>query len=139
MASAVGAVGSLFFQNKAIKEQKKALKQEQKVREAIDAKERRRAAREVAQQKGAMVNVAAQIGGGQGPTASSGLTGGQASVQGQFLSGLGFQQATQEAGKKITQFNINASKYMNYANISEGVGKIIDSFASKVPLPGGTK
>lgn len=139
MASAVGAVGSLFFQNKAIKEQKKALKEEQKVREALDARERRRAAREVAQQKGAMVNVAAQIGAGQGPTASSGLIGGEASAQGQFLSGLGFQQATQQAGKRITQFNLNAAKFMNYANISQGVGQIIDSFASKIPTPGGNK
>lgn len=136
MASAVGAVGSLFFQNKAIKEQKKALKEEQKVREALDARERRRAAREVAQQKGAMVNVAAQIGGGQGPTASSGLIGGEASAQGQFLSGLGFQQATQQAGKRITQFNLNAAKFMNYANISQGVGQIIDSFGEKMATGG---
>lgn len=136
MASAVGAVGSLFFQNKAIKEQKKALKEEQKVREALDARERRRAAREVAQQKGAMVNVAAQIGGGQGPTASSGLIGGEASAQGQFLSGLGFQQATQQAGKRITQFNLNAAKFMNYANISQGIGQIIDSFGEKMATGG---
>lgn len=136
MASAVGAVGSLFFQNKAIKEQKKALKEEQKVREAIDARDRRRAAREVAQQKGAMVNVAAQVGAGQGPTASSGLIGGEASAQGQFLSGLGFQQATQQAGKRITQFNLNAAKFMNYANISQGVGQIIDSFGEKIPTGG---
>lgn len=137
MASAVGAVGSIFFQNKAIKEQEKALKMEQRAREAIDARERRRAAREVAQQRGAMVNVAAQIGGGQGQASSSGLIGGQSSLQNQYLSGVGFQAATQAMGRKITQYNINASKYMNFANISQGVGQIVDSFGSKMAFGAG--
>lgn len=137
MAEAAGAVGSIFFQSKAIKEQEKALKMEQRAREAIDARERRRAAREVAQQRGAMVNVAAQVGGGQGPTASSGLVGGQASLQNQYQSGVGFQATTQAMGRKITQYNLNASRYMNFANISEGFGKIIGSFANKTPTPTG--
>lgn len=135
MAEAAGAVGSIFFQSKAIEEQKKALKMEQRARENVDARERRRAAREVAQQKGAMVNVAAQIGGGQGQMASSGLTGGESSLQNQFMSGIGFQAATQQMGRKITQFNLNAAKYMNYANISQGIGQIVGSFK----LPGAGK
>lgn len=137
MAEAAGAVGSIFFQSKAIKEQEKALKMEQRAREAMDARERRRVAREVAQQRGAMVNVAAQVGGGQGPTASSGLVGGQASLQNQYQSGVGFQATTQAMGRKITQYNLNASRYMNFANISEGFGKIIGSFGDKMAAGAG--
>ena len=132
MAETAGAIGGIFFQSKAIEEQKKAMKMEQRARENIDARERRRAAREVAQQKGAMVNVAAQIGGGQGAMASSGLTGGQASLQNQFQSGVSFQAATQQMGRKITQFNMNAAKYMNYANISQGAGQIIGDIGKKM-------
>ena len=132
MAETAGAIGGIFFQSKAIEEQKKAMKMEQRARENIDARERRRAAREVAQQKGAMVNVAAQIGGGQGAMASSGLTGGQASLQNQFQSGVSFQAATQQMGRKITQFNLNAAKYMNYANISQGIGQIAGDIGKKL-------
>lgn len=132
MASTIGAVGSIFFQSKAIKEQEKALKMEQRARENIDARERRRSARELAQQRGAMVNVAAQIGGGQGATASSGLVGGAASLQNQFTSGVSFQAATQQMGRKITQFNLNAARYMNYANISQGLGEIASSLSKKL-------
>jgi hypothetical protein len=132
MAETAGAIGGIFFQSKAIEEQKKALKMEQRARENVDARERRRAAREVAQQKGAMVNVAAQIGGGQGAIAGSGLTGGQASLQNQFQSGVSFQAATQQMGRKITQFNLNAAKYMNYANISQGIGQIAGDIGKKL-------
>ena len=132
MAETAGAIGGIFFQSKAIEEQKKALKMEQRARENVDARERRRAAREVAQQKGAMVNVAAQIGGGQGTMAGSGLTGGQASLQNQFQSGVSFQAATQQMGRKITQFNLNAAKYMNYANISQGIGQIAGDIGKKL-------
>ena len=127
MAEAAGAVGSIFFQNKAIKEQEKAMKLEKQARLTADARERRIAARQAVQQRGALVNVAAQIGGGQGASTGTAVTGGLSNVNNQLLSGLGFQAATQAIGNQITKANMAASKYMNFANISQGIGSAIGS------------
>jgi ABC-type Fe3+-hydroxamate transport system substrate-binding protein len=127
MAEAAGAIGSIFFQTKAVKEQKKAMKLEKQARELADARERRIAARQAVQQKAAVVNVAAQIGGGQGENMGSSVQGGLSNINNQLLSGLGFQAATQNIGNQITKANIAASKYLNFANISQGVGQAISS------------
>jgi hypothetical protein len=127
MAEAAGAIGGIFFQSKAIKEQEKAMKLEKQARLTADARERRIAARQAVQQRGALVNVAAQIGGGQGASTGTAVQGGLSNVNNQLLSGLGFQAATQAIGNQITKANIAASKYMNFANISQGIGSAIGS------------
>lgn len=137
MAEAAGAIGSIFFQSKAIKQQEKALKLEKQARQQVDARERRLAARQAVQQKAALVNVASQIGGGQGESRGSAVQGGLQGVSNQLLSGLGFQATTAAIGNKITKANLAASRYMNFANISQGIGQAIGSLSKMVPTGGG--
>jgi hypothetical protein len=128
MASAAGAVGSIFFQNKAIQAQEKAMRLEKQARMTADARERRRSAREMAMQRGALVNVASQIGGGQGSQMGTAITGGLSGLQNQYQSGVGFQATTARIGQQLTNLNMQANKYMGYASMAQGIGQAVGSF-----------
>lgn len=131
MATAVGAVvgigASLFGmaqQRKAMKEQEKAMKEQRNLQRAADARERRQMLRQQAIARGQTVNVSAQIGGGQGPTMGTGVTGGLAGLQGQTLSAIGFQGMSAQSVERQQKFINRAAQYQTNASIAEGVGQI---------------
>lgn len=131
MATAVGAVigigASLFGmaqQRKAMKEQEKAMKEQRNLQRAADARERRQMLRQQAIARGQTVNVAAQIGGGQGGTSGSGLTGGLYGLQGQTLSALGFQEMSARSVDRQQKFLNRAAQYQTTAGIAEGIGQL---------------
>lgn len=131
MADAVGAVvgvgASLIGmsqQKKAMKEQEKAMKEQRRLQVAADQRERRQLLRQTAIARGQTVNVAAQIGGGQGATAGTGLVGGLSGLQGQVLSSLGFQGTSQQSVNKQQKFLDRATQYQTNAAIAQGIGQL---------------
>lgn len=140
MAAAVGllvSAGAGIFgmvqQNKAMKAQEKAAKEQKSLQMAADARERRRMLREQAIASGQTVNVAAQVGAGQGPTASTALTGGLSGLQNQVLSATAFQGMTAESMKRQQAALNQAAKYQQSASIAAGIGSLgssIGDFAS---------
>lgn len=131
MATAVGAVvgigASLFGmaqQRKAMKEQEKAMKEQRNLQRAADARERRQMLRQAAIARGQTVNVAAQIGGGQGATMGSGVIGGLAGLQGQTLSSVGFQSMSAQSVERQQKFLNRATQYQTNASIAEGIGQL---------------
>lgn len=131
MAAAAGAVigiGSSVFgmvqQRKAMEEQKKAMKEQRNLQRAADARERRQLLRQQAIARGQTVNVAAQIGGGQGPTMGTGVIGGLAGLEAQTLSSIGFQQMSAQSVERQQKFLNRAAQYQTNAGIAEGVGAI---------------
>jgi hypothetical protein len=140
MAAAVGllvSAGAGIFgmvqQNKAIKAQEKAAREQRALQRGADARERRRMLREQAIASGQTVNVAAQVGAGQGPTASTALTGGLSGLQNQVLSATAFQGMTAESMKRQQAALNQAAKYQQSASIAAGIGSLgssIGDFAS---------
>jgi len=140
MAAAVGLLVSagagifgMIQQNKAMKAQEKAAKEQRSLQMAADARERRRMLREQAIASGQTVNVAAQVGAGQGPTASTALTGGLSGLQNQVLSATAFQGMTAESMKRQQAALNQAAKYQQSASIAAGIGSLgssIGDFAS---------
>jgi hypothetical protein len=70
------------------------------------------------------VNVAAQIGGGQGATLGSAVTGGLSGLENQALSSIGFQAASAASVNRQQRFLNNASQYQTNASIAQGVAAI---------------
>ena len=140
MAAAVGLLVSagagifgMIQQNKAMKAQEKAAKEQRSLQMAADARERRRMLREQAIASGQTVNVAAQVGAGQGPTASTALTGGLSGLQNQVLSATAFQGMSAESMKRQQAALNQAAKYQQSASIAAGIGSLgssIGDFAS---------
>lgn len=131
MAAAAGAVigiGSSLFgmaqQKKAMKEQQKAMKEQRALQRAADARERRQLLRQQAIARGQTVNVAAQIGGGQGPTMGTGVIGGLAGLESQTMSSIGFQQMASNSVDRQQKFLNRAAQYQSNASIAEGVGAL---------------
>ena len=129
--AAIGALisaGSTIFgmvqQNKAVEAQKDAAREQRAQQMAADARERRRMLRESAIARGQTVNVASQVGAGQGPTASSSLIGGLSGLQNQVLSATAFQGASQYSVKKQQQYLNKAAGYQQSASIAQGIASI---------------
>lgn len=141
MGSVVGAVvgvgaaaKSMKAQEKAAKAQIKAMEEQQRLQKMADLRERRRMLREAAIARGQTVNIAAQIGGGAGRFAGTGLTGGLAGLQGQVLSGLGFQQTSQTSAAVQQQYLNKAAKYQTQASKWAGVGEAAMAIGSALPF-----
>jgi hypothetical protein len=131
MAEAAGAVigiGSSLFgmsqQRKAMEEQKKAMKEQKNLQRTADARERRQLLRQQAIARGQTVNVAAQLGGGQGASMGSAVIGGLAGLENQALSSIGFQAASAASVNRQQRFLNKASQYQTNAGIAEGVGAL---------------
>jgi hypothetical protein len=131
MAEAVGAVigiGSSLFgmsqQRKAMEEQEKAMKEQKRLQRTADERERRQMLRQQAIARGQTVNVAAQMGGGQGATAGTGLIGGLSGLENQGISSVNFQAITRASVNKQQKFLNNAAQYQTQAGIAEGVGAL---------------
>lgn len=127
-AAAVIGIGSSVFgmiqQRKAMQEQQKAMKEQRNLQRAADARERRQLLRQQAIARGQTVNVAAQIGGGQGGSMGSSVTGGLAGLAGQTLSNIGFQQMASRSVDKQQKYINRAAQYQSNASIAEGVGAL---------------
>lgn len=141
MGAVVGAVTGIASANKALKEQKKAMQLQQKAAEEqirlqkmADARERRRMLREAAIARGQTVNISAQIGGGAGRFAGTGLVGGLAGLQGQVLSGLGFQQTAQTSAAVQQQYLNKAAKAQMSASKWAGFGEAAMSIGNALPF-----
>ena len=128
MAEAAGAVigiGSSLFgmsqQRKAMEEQKKAMKEQKNLQRTADARERRQLLRQQAIARGQTVNVAAQIGGGQGASMGSTVIGGLAGLENQALSSIGFQAASAASVNRQQRFINKANQYQTTAGIAQGI------------------
>jgi hypothetical protein len=137
MAAAVGllvSAGAGIFgmvqQNKAMKAQEKAAREQRALQRGADARERRRMLREQAIAGGQTVNVAAQVGAGQGPTASTALTGGLSGLQNQVLSATAFQGMSAESMKRQQAALNQAAKYQTNASIAQGIGSLAPDLAN---------
>ena len=142
MGSVVGAVigagasmQAMKAQEKAMKAQEKAAKEQLRMQKMADARERRRMLREAAIARGQTVNIAAQIGGGQGRFASSSLQTGLSGLQGQVLSGLGFQQTAQKSAAVQQKFLNKAAQYQMDASKWQGFGNMAQNIFSAFPTP----
>lgn len=138
LVSALGSiagVGASIYgmvqQNKAVEAQKEAAKKQRDLQRAADQRERRRMLREQAIARGQTVNVAAQIGAGQGPTASTALTGGLSGLQNQVLSATAFQgmaarnvQQQQKALNRAAGFQQNASIAQGLASAAPDLAQL---------------
>lgn len=142
MGSVVGAVVGAGFSMKAMEAQEKAMKAQQKAAEEqlrmqkmADMRERRKMLREAAIARGQTVNIAAQIGGGQGKFASSSLMTGLSGLQGQVLSGLGFQQTAAKSAQVQQKFLNKAAQYQMDASKYQGLGNMFSNIFSAFPTP----
>jgi hypothetical protein len=117
-------------QNKAMKAQEKAAREQRALQRGADARERRRMLREQAIAGGQTVNVAAQVGAGQGPTASTALTGGLSGLQNQVLSATAFQGMSAESMKRQQAALNQAAKYQTNASIAQGIGSLAPDLAN---------
>lgn len=131
MAEAVGAVigiGSSLFgmsqQRKAMEEQEKAMKEQKRTQLAADQRERRQMLRQQAIARGQTVNIAAQMGGGQGATAGTGLVGGLSGLESQGISSTNFQATTRASVNRQQNYLNNAARYQMNASIAQGVGQL---------------
>ena len=136
MAEAVGAVigigASLFGmsqQKKAMEEQEKAMKEQKRLQRAADQRERRQLLRQQAIARGQTVNVAAQIGAGQGPTASTALTGGLSGLQNQVLSATAFQGMSEYSVNRQQKALNRAAGFQQNASIAQGVANLAPDVA----------
>lgn len=121
LVSAGASIFGMAQQSKAMEAQKEAAKEQRNLQMAADAKERRRMLREQAIAKGQTVNVAAQVGAGQGPTASTALTGGLSGLNNQVLSAAAFQNMSQFSVKKQQKSLNEAAGYQQTASIAQGI------------------
>ena len=130
----LGSVGASVYgmtqQNKAMKEQEKAAREQRALQKAADQRERRRMLREQAIARGQTVNVAAQVGAGQGPTSSTALTGGLSGLNNQVLSATAFQSMSANSINKQQKYLDKASGYMQNANIAQGISGLIPDAVS---------
>lgn len=124
LASAGATAYGMVQQSKSIEAQKDAAREQKALQFAADARDRRRMLREQAIARGQTVNVAAQIGAGQGPTASTSLTGGLSGLENQVLSATAFQGLSQYSVKKQQKFLNQAANYQQNANIAQGIAGI---------------
>jgi hypothetical protein len=104
-----------------MKEQEKAAKEQRNLQLAADARERRRMLREQAIAKGQTVNVAAQVGAGQGPTSGTALTGGLSGLESQGLSAMAFQNMSQYSVNRQQKFLERAAGFQQTASIAQGI------------------
>ena len=129
----VAGVGASIYgmvqQNKAVEAQKDAAREQRAQQMAADARERRRMLREQAIARGQTVNVAAQVGAGQGPSASTALTGGLSGLQNQVLSATAFQGASQYSVNRQQRFLNQAAGYQQSAGIAQGIAGISPDIA----------
>lgn len=141
MGGVVGAVAgigaaskSLSLQKKAMKAQQKAAEEQLRLQKMADLRERRRMLREAAIAKGQVVNVAAQIGGGQGKYMGSSIISGLGGLQNQVLSGLGFQQTAQTSAGVQQKYLNKAAKYQMDASKWAGIGQGLQSVFGALPF-----
>jgi hypothetical protein len=133
LITAAGAGAGIFGmvqQNKAVKAQEKAAREQRAMQRGADARERRRMLREQAIASGQTVNVAAQVGAGQGPTASTALTGGLSGLQNQVLSATAFQGMTQTSMDRQQKFLNQAARYQTNASIAQGISSLTPDLAN---------
>lgn len=142
MGSVVGAVvgagasmKALEAQEKAMKMQQKAAQEQLKMQKMADMRDRRRMLREAAIARGQTVNIAAQIGGGQGKFAGSSLTTGLSGLQGQVLSGLGYQQTARRSAEVQQKFLNKAAEYEMDASKWAGFGSMAQNILGAFPTP----
>jgi hypothetical protein len=142
MGSVVGAVigagasmKAMQAQEKAMKAQQKAAEEQLKMQKMQDLRDRRKMLREAAIARGQTVNIAAQIGGGQGKYASSSLTTGLSGLQGQILSGLGFQQTARRSAEVQQKFLNKAAQYEMDASKWAGFGSMAQNIFGALPTP----
>jgi hypothetical protein len=142
MGSVVGAVvgagasmKALEAQEKAMKMQQKAAQEQLKMQKMADMRDRRRMLREAAIARGQTVNIAAQIGGGQGKFSGSSLTTGLSGLQGQVLSGLGFQQTSRRSAEVQQKFLNKAAEYEMDASKWAGFGSMAQNILGAFPTP----
>ena len=141
MGGVVGAVvgmgaaaKSMKAQEKAAKAQQKAAEEQLRLQKMADLRERRRMLREAAIQQGKVVNVADQIGGGQGRFMGSSIVSGLGGLQSQVLSGLGFQQTAQTSAAVQQKYLNKAAKYQMDASKWAGIGQGLQSAFSALPF-----
>jgi hypothetical protein len=142
MGSVVGAVvgagasmKALEAQEKAMKMQQKAAQEQLKMQKMADMRDRRRMLREAAIARGQTVNIAAQIGGGQGKFSSSSLMTGLSGLQGQVLSGLGYQQTAAKSAQVQQKFLNKAAQYEMDASKWAGFGSMAQNILGAFPTP----
>jgi hypothetical protein len=135
MGSVVGAVvgagasmKAMQAQEKAMKMQQKAAQEQLKMQKMQDLRDRRKMLREAAIARGQTVNISAQIGGGQGKFSGSSLMTGLSGLQGQVLSGLGFQQTARRSAEvqqkylnKAAQYEMDASKWAGFGSMAQNI------------------
>jgi hypothetical protein len=143
MAAVVGAVVGAFSGMKSMQAQKKAMKAQQRAAEEMmrlqkmaDLRERRRMLREAAIARGQAVNIAAQIGGGSGPTAGSSVISGLGGIQNQVLSGLGFAQTSQSSALLQQRYLNKAAKYQSDASKWSAIGSAAMSIGQALSQSG---
>lgn len=122
-------------QEKAMKAQQKAAEEQLKMQKMADLRERRRMLREAAIARGQTINIAAQIGGGQGKFSSSSLMTGLSGLQSQTLSGLGFQQTSRRSAEIQQKFLNKAAQYEMDASKWAGYGNMLQNIFSAIPTP----
>lgn len=122
-------------QEKAMKAQRKAAEEQLKMQKMADLRERRRMLREAAIARGQTINIAAQIGGGQGKFSSSSLMTGLSGLQSQTLSGLGFQQTSRRSAEIQQKFLNKAAQYEMDASKWAGYGNMLQNIFSAIPTP----
>lgn len=129
----LGSVGASVYgmvqQRKAVEAQKDAAKEQRNLQRAADQRERRRMLREQAIARGQTVNVAAQIGAGQGPTASTALTGGLSGLQNQVLSATAFQGMSEYSVNRQQKALNRAAGFQQNASIAQGVAGLAPDVA----------
>lgn len=128
IVGAVGSMKAMKAQEKAMEMQQKAAQEQLKMQKMQDLRERRKMLREAAIARGQTVNIAAQIGGGQGKFSSSSLMTGLSGLQSQTLSGLGFQQTSRRSAEvqqkylnKAAQYEMDASKWAGLGNMAQNI------------------
>lgn len=135
IVGAVTGAKALNAQKKAMKAQKKAAEEQLRLQKMADLRERRKMLREAAIARGQTINIAAQIGGGQGASAGSSLITGLAGLQSQTLSGLGFQQTSRRSAEIQQKFLNKAAKYEMEASKWAGYGNMAQSIIGALPFP----
>lgn len=142
MGGVVGAVvgagaasKSLKAQEKAAKAQQRAMEEQLRLQKMADLRERRRMLRQQAIEAGKVVNIAAQIGGGQGPTLGSSVRAGLYGLESQTLSGLGFQQTAQSSALLQQRYLNKAAKFSQQANKYSAYGSALSSLFGALPMP----
>lgn len=135
IVGAVGSMKAMKAQEKAMEMQQKAAQEQLKMQKMADMRERRRMLREAAIARGQTVNISAQIGGGQGKFSSSSLMTGLSGLQGQVLSGLGYQQTAAKSAQVQQKFLNKAAQYEMDASKWAGFGSMASDILGAFPTP----